>query len=597
MEGIFPGEFIDDLRSRFDIVSVISQYVQLKKRGRNYFGLCPFHDEKTPSFSVSQEKQIFHCFGCGEGGDVFTFLMKIEGLAFPDAVRELADRAGVPLPQKKSARSGQEKYRERLAEIMALANRFFQYNLQQPGGRAALKYLQQKRGLSTQTIKDFALGFAPDSWDALKSLLTSKGYKEREIMAAGLLSQTRQNTYDRFRNRVIFPVFDRRGRLVAFGGRALDGSQPKYLNSPETVLFNKSRILYALHLAREAIRKNKRAVIFEGYMDVITAHQAGIKEAVASLGTSLTVEQARLLRNQAEEVIIVYDADSAGQAATWRGLQILRRTGCLVKVGRLPRGLDPDDYIRRYGGGAFSSKILEQSLLLVDYQLESLMQQYDRDNSEGRLLLFDKVIEVLADIENAMEQEDYVQKAANLLKLPAQSIRRELEKTKKPGRAPGRITQPQKLPRSGAEEKAPLQILALWVRFPEMKAATADLLEPEDIPVEFQAVFAAAREAAELSPPQLLSLLAAEKHRQLLRRLLLEEEYDEKKARKALSDCVQYLKYLRIVRKRKEIEAQIAKLDSTTANAEIAALSREWLTLRKMEERINQAREGGKGVG
>ena len=318
-----------------------------------------------------------------------------------------------------------------------------------------MKYLQQKRGLSTQTIKDFALGFAPDSWDALKSLLTSKGYKEREIMAAGLLSQTRQNTYDRFRNRVIFPVFDRRGRLVAFGGRALDDSQPKYLNSPETVLFNKSRILYALHLAREAIRKNKRAVIFEGYMDVITAHQAGIKEAVASLGTSLTVEQARLLRNQAEEVIIVYDADSAGQAATWRGLQILRRTGCLVKVGRLPRGLDPDDYIRRYGGEAFSSKILEQSLLLVDYQLESLMQQYDRDNSEGRLLLFDKVIEVLADIENAMEQEDYVQKAANLLKLPAQSIRRELEKTKKPGRAPGRITQQQKLPRSGAEEKAP----------------------------------------------------------------------------------------------------------------------------------------------
>ena len=209
--------------------------------------------------------------------------MKIEGLAFPDAVRELADRAGVPLPQKKSARSRQEKYRERLVEIMALANRFFQYNLQQPGSRAALKYLQQKRGLSTQTIKDFALGFAPDSWDALKSLLTSKGYKEREIMAAGLLSQTRQNTYDRFRNRVIFPVFDRRGRLVAFGGRALDDSQPKYLNSPETVLFNKSRILYALHLAREAIRKNKRAVIFEGYMDVITAHQAGIKEAVASL--------------------------------------------------------------------------------------------------------------------------------------------------------------------------------------------------------------------------------------------------------------------------------------------------------------------------
>ncbi|HHX73850.1 MAG TPA: DNA primase [Firmicutes bacterium] len=601
MEGNLPNDFIDDIRSRFDIVEIVSQYVQLKRSGRNHFGLCPFHGEKTPSFSVSQEKQIFHCFGCGEGGNVFTFLMKMEGYTFPEAVAELAKRAGIPLPETRTSPAARKvrRGRQRLAEMMELAARFYHSHLQQPGGRRAAAYLKQ-RGLTAETIKYFGLGYAPQAWDAVKAFLVRKGYTEGEMLSGGLLTDSERRSYDRFRNRIIFPICDQRGKVIAFGGRALGDGQPKYLNSPETPLFNKSKTLYALHLAREHIRQSKKAVIFEGYMDVIAAHQAGIGEAVASLGTALTETQARLLRNHTEEVIIVFDADTAGQAATWRGLAILRAAGCLVKVGVLPEGLDPDDFIRRFGGDAFRREILDRSQLLVDYQLSRLIARYNPENDSERIILFDKVAEVLAAVENAMEQEDYLQKAANLLKLPAQAIRREVDKVQKrrPVAAVARPLPERQPAGQKAEEKAPLQILALWARFPGLITETAATLQPEDIPPEFAAVFAAARQrAAAFSPALLLDLLTEEKYRQILSRLLINEEYDEKTARKAVTDCVNYLRCARIARRRKEIEIKLAKLDPGVARGEISELSREWLTLRKMEEEINQAREGGKGVG
>jgi len=601
MEGNLPNDFIDDIRSRFDIVEIVSQYVQLKRSGRNYFGLCPFHSEKTPSFSVSQEKQIFHCFGCGEGGNVFTFLMRIEGYSFPEAVAELARRAGVPLPETRTSPAAQkmQRSRQRLEELMKLAARFYRSQLRQPGGRQAAAYLKQ-RGLTAEIIEYFALGYAPQARDAIKSFLLRKGYMEEELLSAGLIIESEKRSYDRFRDRIIFPIWDQRGSVIAFGGRLLGDGQPKYLNSPETPLFNKGKTLYALHLAREHIRQNKRAVIFEGYMDVIAAHQAGIGEAVASLGTALTEAQARLLRNHTEEVIIVFDADTAGQAATWRGLSILRAAGCLVKVGALPEGLDPDSFIRRYGGEAFRQQILDRSQLLVDYQLSRLIAQHNPEKDSERIVLFGKVAEVLAAIENAMEQEEYLRKAANLLKLPAQAIRREVEKRQKrqqavavsrplPERQPARQT---------AEEKAALQILALWARFPEMITETAASLQPDDIPPEFADIFAAAEQnAAMFSPALLLDLLTGEKYRQILSRLLINEDYDVKTARKAATDCVNYLRCARIARRRKEIEKELAKLDPGLAKGEIAELSREWLTLRRMEEKLNQAREGGKGIG
>lgn len=383
--------------------------------------------------------------------------------------------------------------------------------------------------------------------------------------------------------------------MIAFGGRALGDEQPKYLNSPETPIFDKSKTLYALHLARDAIRRNEQAIIFEGYMDVIAAHQAGIRQAVASLGTSLTESQARLLRNQAKEVVIVYDADAAGQAATWRGLQILREAGCLVKVGILPQGLDPDDYLRRFSGEAFQKEVIEQALLLVDYQLNSLAEQYNIEKDDERIRLFVKIIDVLAAVDNAMEREDYVQKAANLLQLPPTAIREELAKKKQP------VTRPQQQrkswPKQAATEKAPLQILVLWARFPFLIAETAANLDSESIPEELREVFTAAQITAAFSPALLLDLLPSQKYRQLISRLLIEDDYDEKTASKALADCVKYLKCVHIAQQRKEVEAQMAKLDAVAAKGEITELSRKWLELRKMEESINQAKEGGTGVG
>ncbi|MCR3921976.1 MAG: DNA primase [Firmicutes bacterium] len=599
MEGNLPEEFIEDIRTRFDIVELVAQFVQLKKSGRNYFGLCPFHNEKTPSFSVSQEKQIFHCFGCGEGGNVYTFLMKMEGLAFPVAVRELAQRAGIAMPEStfSPAMQGAELAKKRLLELMKLASRYYQYMLKQPSGRPALQYLHE-RGLNEETMERFSLGFAPDAWRGLKTFLQRKGFKEKELLEIGLLIANDKSSYDRFRGRIIYPIANQRGDMIAFGGRALGDGQPKYLNSPETPLFEKSKTLYALDVARESIRREKKAVIFEGYMDVIAAHQAGIPQAVASLGTSLTEAQARLLRNQTEEVVIVYDADAAGQAATWRGLQILRQAGCLVKVGRLPQGLDPDDFIRRFGGDAFKKEVIEQALLLVDYQLMNLVEQYNVEKDDERIQLFTKMTDVLASVDNAMEREDYVQKAATLIKLPASAIREELTKNQRQKKS--HVRRPEQLrllPKQGATEKAPLQILALWARFPSLIPASALELTSEDVPSELRDVFVTAQSNNIFSPSLLLDILPHEKYRQMLSRLLIDEDYDEKTAKKALDDCVKYLKCVRIALQRKEIEAQMANLDSVAAKGEIAELSKKWLALRKMEESINQAKEGGKGVG
>jgi len=463
---------LDEVRNYFDIVQFISEYVQLKRSGRNYLGLCPFHGEKTPSFSVSPDKQIFHCFGCGEGGDVFSFIMKADSLTFPEAVTVLAKRAGLALPQValSPAAERSQRTRERLLDAVSWAQRFYRHRLEYPEGNAAAQYLHQ-RGLSAEVIHQFGLGFAPESWDAGKQFLLKKGFSEQELLNAGILTEGEKRTYDRFRKRVTFPICNRRGEIIAFGGRILGEGTPKYLNSPETPLFDKSKHLYALHLAQGAIRLNKQAVIFEGYLDVIAAHQAGITNVVASLGTSLTEAQARLLRGQAEEVVIVYDADTAGQAATWRGVQVLRQAGCLVKVGRLPVGLDPDDYIRRFGGDVFRREVLGKSQLLVDYQLENLTEQFNPEKDDERIRLFAKISDLLASVENAMEREDYIEKISVKFAVPAAAIREELRKKKQPPAQRKQVNQLVGVTAQieNAVDKAPLQLVALWSRFPSLQ--------------------------------------------------------------------------------------------------------------------------------
>ncbi|MBS3947689.1 MAG: DNA primase [Dethiobacter sp.] len=605
MDGNITSELIEEIRSRTDIVALVSPYVHLKKVGRNFFGLCPFHAEKTPSFSVAQDKQIFHCFGCGASGNAYGFLMKMDSLTFPEAVRLLAERAGIRLPDVEfsPATAHRQQQKKRLLEATKLAANYYQEILvRSEYGKHARQYLE-KRGLSPETINRFGLGFAPGSMESLRIFLGKKGFTVDELVTAGLLAESEKEfAYDRFRNRIIFPIHNQRGEVIAFGGRLLGDGVPKYLNSPETPLFDKGKNLYALHLARESIRKHAQAVVFEGYMDVIVAHQAGIVHCVASLGTSLTEMQARLLRSQAEEAIIVYDADTAGQNATWRGLQMLRQAGCLVRVGRLPAGSDPDDFIQRHGGEAFRQQVLGEALLVGDWQIQVLAQQYNLEKDDGRIRFMDKLTEALQSLPNALERESCLEKAATLLKVSVDTVREELQK-----KLPQRGRQSPLATDSAkafsvrqlapvAEERASLQILCLLSRFPHLIDHCTVEIQENYFPLELRAAFREAKAQKNFSPARLHDLLPEGRYRQLLGALMLQEEYEESIAKKALQDCVVHLKRVQLVGERKELAEKMARLDPVSSKGEFNELSRKWLELRKLEERLSLSKEGGKGL-
>jgi DNA primase len=360
------NDAVSEVRSRIDIIDVVGGYVKLRRAGNSFKGLCPFHKEKTPSFNVSQDKQSYYCFGCGKGGDVFSFVMEMEGLGFREALAFLADRTGVTLPAysgKKTPVSSGRGVRSALDE----AKNFFSASLQGPGGEAARAYLS-RRNIGPEEISAFGLGWSPPSWDALSKHLASLGFSE-EIFEAGLAVHGDKSEYDRFRGRVMFPVNDDSGRIVAFGGRLIDGEGAKYVNSPEGPLFNKRRTLYLLDRAKRAIRERGRAVLVEGYMDAIRAHIGGFAETVASLGTSLTEEQAALIKRFADLCYISYDADGAGQAASIRGMYILQRHGVEVRVVTLPQGLDPDDLLSKEGGREAFEDALGKALPLPIYHV------------------------------------------------------------------------------------------------------------------------------------------------------------------------------------------------------------------------------------
>ncbi|MDR1650440.1 MAG: DNA primase [Synergistaceae bacterium] len=354
-----------EVKSRVDIVELIGSYVQLRQAGSSFVGLCPFHAEKTPSFHVSRDRQTFHCFGCGKGGDVYVFVMEMEGLGFREALELLADRAGVKLSPWGGGRPKPEPSGKGAREAMAEASDFFRKSLAGPGGEAARSYLA-RRNITGEDISRFGLGWAPQSWNALSGHLESCGFPPDEIYAAGLTARGERGAYDRFRGRIIFPVNDENGRIAAFGGRLIDGEGAKYINSPEGPIFNKRRTLYLMDMAKRSVRERGRAILMEGYMDAIRAHIAGFTETVASLGTSLTEEQAELIKRFSDLCYISYDADGAGQAASIRGMYILQRHGVDVRVVMLPEGRDPDDVMSSGGAGAFEP-LLERAVPLPLY--------------------------------------------------------------------------------------------------------------------------------------------------------------------------------------------------------------------------------------
>lgn len=483
----FPPSFLDELAARNPIEEVVGQYVNLKRSGSNLFGLCPFHGEKTPSFSVSPDKGIYYCFGCHKGGSVINFEMEIEGLSYPDAVRALAKRAGLTVPEDEQYQS-RFRHQERLWALNKEAARFFHGALFQPEGAAGLEYAG-KRGMPKSTLTKFGIGFAPDSWDALCKAMEAKGFTQEELRSAGLVSVSQKNgrIYDRFRNRLMFPIIDVRGNVIGFGGRVMDNSTPKYLNSPETEIFNKRKNLFALNLAKKS--RLGYLILVEGYMDAVALHQYGFDCAVASLGTSLTEEHASLLARYTQQVILIYDGDEAGQNATQRAIPMLEKAGLQVKVLKMRDAKDPDEFLRKFGADRFRI-LLEESSNRVEYQLKAIQKKYDLNVDEERVNFITEAADFVSTLGNAVQREVYGNRAAEAAKISPEAMKievqkaykrrlsREKRKQEKIDLAPARNMQPQSrqirydnVKSAAAEERVVASVMkepALFSEIPEL---------------------------------------------------------------------------------------------------------------------------------
>ncbi len=464
----------EEVQNRLDIVDVVSRYVALKPSGRRYKGLCPFHSEKTPSFTVSPDKKLWHCFGCGAGGNLFTFLMKIEHLTFVEALRELATQAGVSLKDLER----EDPTRQRFLNLHQLARDFYSQTLlkTERGQRVVSEYLIP-RGISADSITTFELGLAPDVPDAFCKSAMKKGFQEKEILDAGLAISRPDGLLDRFRNRLIFPIKDISGRTVGFAGRALvPGDEPKYVNSPQTPLFDKGKLLYGLYLAKDTISKTSAAVLVEGYMDVIGLFQAGVENAVASMGTSLTLEQIRLLRRFTSNVFLAYDADSAGEKASTRGISLFLEEGMIPRIIVLPPGQDPDDFIREKGLEAWQALLQEASPFILFY-LNFLKQTQDWDTPEGKRKVLTDLFPVLQHLRDPIILSGYLEKIADGLHLPLSRVEQEWS------RISMRSSHPEKPGEESPKKRLTEEIRFLGALFQELERAPelAQILPVEDL--------------------------------------------------------------------------------------------------------------------
>ncbi len=424
----YPREIIEEVRLQNDIVEIISQYVPLKQKGSSYFGLCPFHNEKTPSFSVNSEKQFYYCFGCGAAGNVFGFLMEMENCEFPEAMKRLAERAHITLPEpERSAEAlAAEQLKAKLFEIHKVAGRFYYDCLQSEDGAQARAYLQ-KRQMDPKIARKFGIGYSPDSYDALLKHLQAKGFALGDILKTGLVLENKDGKgyHDRFRGRLMFPIFDVQGRVVGFGGRILAKGEPKYLNSPETILFSKSRNLYGLHFAKAA--KKRELILVEGYMDMLSIYQAGFHNVVASLGTAFNQEHARTLKRFADDVILLYDSDEAGTNAALRAIPVLVKNGFRVKVTQVPDGKDPDEFIKAKGAAEFS-KLLVNAVHYISFEIACIRRKYNLQSPEHRVRFATEAAEILAKLDSEIERNVYLGEVSRMTGVEEEAIRSEIGK-------------------------------------------------------------------------------------------------------------------------------------------------------------------------
>jgi DNA primase len=433
MVNFIPEDVIQEVIQRTDIINLVSQYVKLQKRGKNYIGLCPFHNEKTPSFCVSPEKKLFHCFGCGEGGNAISFLMKIENLAFKEAVETLAEREGIRLSITNTDK-GNNQFNKSLYSVNNIAQKFYHHLLCNYSHADIARNYFKKRGLTKEIIDKFGLGYSPNSWEALYKFLKKKGVHQDVIEKAGLIvKKENKKIYDRFRNRLMFPIYDWKGTVVGFGGRQIDEDDrgPKYLNSPETDVFHKNKILYGLNWGINEIRRKNYVFVVEGYMDVIAFHQYGFNNTVASLGTSFTEEQAKLLKRYCSEVIVAYDGDLAGTEATLRGINILQKEGCKIKILNFPEGSDPDEYIRENGKNEFLRYLENNIFNLIDYKLKIAVEKFSIDAPEGKAKALNFLLDDLVFINNAVEKQHYFEKIITKLQINENALYEEYNKARR----------------------------------------------------------------------------------------------------------------------------------------------------------------------
>ena len=424
----YNDEILDEIRSRNDIVSTISQYMTLKRKGRNYFGLCPFHNEKSPSFSVSPDKQIFHCFGCGVGGDVINFVKKIENIGFLDSVRLLAEKSGIQLPNDISkAEEENIKLKNRVYKINELAAKFYHENLYKPTSKIAQDYIK-KRKLNNATLKSFLMGYASNSSNELLRFLKEQGFTEEELLASCLIGKSDRGYYDKFRNRLMIPIRDERGRFIAFGGRVLDDSKPKYINSPENIVYSKGRNLFGLNVAREGVHGPlKRLLIVEGYMDAISLYQRGITNVVASLGTALTDSQGRLLRRNTEQVILGYDADGAGQQAIIRGMEILKSMDIDIRILQISGAKDPDEYVLKFGPEKMV-KAMDEAISAIEFKIKVLRANLDLNNVNDKVKFLTEIAKILSNVDNNIEREVYIDRISKVYEISKNAIVSEVDK-------------------------------------------------------------------------------------------------------------------------------------------------------------------------
>lgn len=421
----YSDEIIDEVRQSSDIVNIISQYVALKRKGRNYFGVCPFHNEKNPSFSVSPDKQIFHCFGCGVGGNVYTFLTKIEGIGFKEALEMLAEKQNIQLPTlDTSADSALEDLKAKVFKVNEFTADFYHQNLYKATAKLAQEYVKQRK-LNNETLKTFKIGYS-GKFDELYRALKQNGFNDKEMLESGLVKKSPKGMYyDFYQNRLMIPICDARGKVIAFGGRVLDDSKPKYINSPETIVYSKGRHLFGLNVAKK--HDTKKLLIVEGYMDTISLHQRGVTNVVAALGTALTEQQGWLLRRNTEQIILGFDSDGAGQTAITRSIEIMQKMGCDTRILQMEGAKDPDEYIIKYGNLRFQN-LMDNAISILEYKIKCLKQSLNLNNVQNKIKFLNEIAKQLANVDNDMEKELYIEKFARDYDISKEAIYAEVNK-------------------------------------------------------------------------------------------------------------------------------------------------------------------------